>query len=170
MLSAISVGTIAAPDCTMVHSRQNRELHDRQHQRRSIERTIEERSTDQAIGQWLRLARFRRLVNRALQRCGITFSQWRVLDAAERLVREYEDTVGQHEIGEQCEMDEGTASKVLRRLSRLGLVDIEPEFWGQLNGVLVTKKGRAMLADTRGVLIVVARQTREGGFPGSCAA
>ena len=67
-------------------------------------------------------------------------------------------------------MDEGTASKVLRRLSRLGLVDIEPEFWGQLNGVLVTKKGRAMLADTRGVLIVVARQTREGGFPGSCAA
>jgi DNA-binding MarR family transcriptional regulator len=154
----------------MVHSRQNRELHEGLHQRRNIERTVEERSTDQALAQWLRLAPFRRVLNRALQRHGITFSQWRVLDAAERLVREYDDNVGQYEIAAQCELDEGTASKVLRRLGRLGLVDTEPEFWGQLNGVLMTKKGRALLGDTRGMLIRVARQTLEGTFPGSCAA
>lgn len=149
----------------MAHGLANRELHARHHQRRSIEVSREEALTDRALACWLLAARFRRLVNRALERHGVTFAQWRVLDAADRLVREYSDTVGQHEIGERCEMDESTVSMVLGRLRQRGLVDIEPEFWGQLNGVLIPTKGQALLAATRGLLVRIASQVLEpAGF------
>src|SRR5689334_589505 len=100
-----------------------------------------ERELDRALAVWRTFTEARRSLDRQLRRYGVSFAQWRVLDVTDRMVRAYEDVVGQMEIAEELGADEGGLSVLLERLSRAGLVDIEPECWRMLNGVLLAPRG-----------------------------
>jgi len=91
--------------------------------------TEADRRMDEVLAAWATAARFRRLALRALRRHRLTFSQWRVLQAADRLVREKDDAVSQLEIARRIESDEGTVSKVVARLMDRGC-----STWAQMHG------------------------------------
>jgi DNA-binding MarR family transcriptional regulator len=107
--------------------------------------TEADRRLDEVLGAWAAAALFRRLALRALRRHGLTFAQWRVLQATERLVREKDDAVSQLAIARRIESDEGTVSKVVARLMDKGLLDVGPDAWGWSYRILVTSWGEQAL-------------------------
>jgi DNA-binding MarR family transcriptional regulator len=113
----------------------------------------EERRTDEALHVWLEAARFRRAANRALRAYGVSFSQWRLLHAVERLVRETLDAVSELDLARYTEMDVNTVSAVMHRLSGKGLLSWGPDAWGFSLRILATEEGKALLALTRGEVL-----------------
>jgi DNA-binding MarR family transcriptional regulator len=120
--------------------------------RRAVALTSVERELDGALAAWRAFMAVRRDLDRQLKAYRVSFAQWRVLYVTERLVREYESPVGQMEIAGELDMDEGGISGLLERLLRAGLVDIEPEYWRTLNGVLLTPRGKELLGATREIV------------------
>jgi DNA-binding MarR family transcriptional regulator len=130
--------------------------------RRELKRTALEVEIDEALEAWRAFMHARRALDRSLKEHGISFAQWRVLYATDRLVREYEDVVGQMEIARELEVSEATMSELLGRLARAGLVNIEPECWRTLNGVLLAPRGEALLEETREAVRVGLRELLDG--------
>lgn len=116
---------------------------------------------DVIVGVWLNAVRFRRLVSRVLRRYGLTFSQWRVLHAAERLIREVDEPVSQLAIARRVDGDEGTVSRVALKLMHEGFLDIGPDGWGWSYRVLVTIKGQQALESIRPEVDRIAAMTLE---------
>ena len=112
---------------------------------------------DAALAWWLDAARFRRRVDRALRRKGITFAQWRVLRTASRLTEGPTEGVSQRAIGERIQMDANTISAIVKRLTEKGLIDwdVLDRDWSYL--ILVTKKGYALLEKTERVVLSAVR-------------
>jgi DNA-binding MarR family transcriptional regulator len=131
--------------------------------------SLEEQRVDAVLAVWLHGVRFHRAAQRSLQKHGISFSQWRVLLATDRLQREYDDAMSQIEVARRLEMDEGTVSVAMRKLLRAGLVDVAPAFWSTLNRVLITTRGRELLDSTRQFILLAGElpfPAEELGKPG----
>jgi DNA-binding MarR family transcriptional regulator len=120
---------------------------------RPVVLTEQDRSTDAALLVWLEAARFRRAANRALRAYNVSFSQWRLLHATERLVRETLDAVSELDLARYTEMDVNTVSAVMHRLTRKGLLSWGPDAWGFSLRILATDQGKALLASTRGEVL-----------------
>lgn len=123
-------------------------------------RTALEVEIDTGLETWKAFMRARRALDRALKEHGVSFAQWRLLYATHRLVREYEDVVGQMEIARELDVNEATTSDLLKRLSLTALVNIEPECWRTLNGVLLSPRGEALLKETSEVVRGELRELR----------
>ena len=76
----------------------------------------------------LRLAmRFRRETNRALKVLGISFAQWRALEAAWRLIERTHDAVSHLDVSRELELDEASVSRLMHVLSRHAWVSHGPD-------------------------------------------
>ena len=93
--------------------------------------------------------RWRRTVERALRDCGLTFTQWLVLDALETLIRETEDAVSHSDVAVHLELDRATVGAVLRLLERKNLVSHGEAYMSKAWRVILTRKSKALLAEQR---------------------
>lgn len=123
---------------------------------RRLELSTDEQSLDAVIAAWLRAARFRRLAQVGLREQDLTFAQWRVLSAIDRLVREKEDAVSQLELATRTEMDANTTSAVVGKLMKKGLVSFDLDAWGSAYRLLLSDAGEAALGKGRQVVLRAA--------------
>jgi DNA-binding MarR family transcriptional regulator len=63
-----------------------------------------------------------------------------------------------HAPAAELDVDQGALSDLLGRLSRAGLVNIEPEYWRTLNGVLLAPRGESLLEETREIVRTELRE------------
>jgi DNA-binding MarR family transcriptional regulator len=108
---------------------------------------------DGAVGlrraEWLKAMRWRRTVEAALRGCGVTFTQWLVLDALETLIRETEDAVSHSQVAAHLELDRATIGAVMRLLERKGLVSHGDAYMSKAWRVILTHESKALLAAQR---------------------
>jgi DNA-binding MarR family transcriptional regulator len=116
----------------------------------------EEEKLEALLARWLRAVQFRRKVERALRRKGLTFAQWRVLHAAQRLVLETNDAVSQRKIQQRTQSDANTISAVVKRLTAKGLVDWDLNDRDWSYRILVTEKGATLLEAASRLVLSVA--------------
>jgi len=84
-------------------------------------------------------------VEAELKGVGLTFPQWLVLDATNRLIHESKDAVNQNAVARRAELDRMTVSQVMRTLAKLGHVDRGPDAVGPGYRIWVTSKGEKTL-------------------------
>jgi hypothetical protein len=77
------------------------------------EPTPDEVGTLQALAGFKRAMRFRRLLQRSLRSLGITFAEWRVLEATRRLWRLTEVPVSHLQVARELELDEASVSRLM---------------------------------------------------------
>jgi DNA-binding MarR family transcriptional regulator len=89
--------------------------------------SAEELSAADALRAFKVAMRFRRRTNRALRALGISFAQWRVLEAAARLIRRTDDAVSHLDVSQELDLDEASVSRLMHILSERGWVDHGPD-------------------------------------------
>jgi DNA-binding MarR family transcriptional regulator len=102
---------------------------------------------EQAREGYLAAWRWRRRVEAALRDVGLTFTQWLVLDAAERAIEAQRDAVNQSDVARTTELDRMTVSQVMRTLADLGMVDRGPSASGPAYRIFLTRKGKHLLRE-----------------------
>lgn len=102
--------------------------------------------TAAAVERYLEACRWRREVERRLKATGLTFTQWLVLDATSRLIRESKDAVNQNDVARRTELDRMTVSQVMTTLAKRGHVDRDTDMVGRGYRIWVTAKGDKALA------------------------
>jgi DNA-binding MarR family transcriptional regulator len=102
--------------------------------------------TAAAVERYLAAWRWRRDVEHRLRRVGLTFSQWFVLDAVKRLIRDTNDAVNQNDVAWLTELDRMTVSQVMTTLAERGQVDRDTDVVGRGYRIWVTSKGEKTLA------------------------
>ena len=112
-----------------------------------------EEAADAAIEAWIRAARFRRALERALRPHGLTFALWRVLHIADRMIRTLGDAVTQNDVARRADLHPSTISYLMGTLARRALVDRAPDYFGTAWRIYLTKDGKALLAATRTIAI-----------------
>lgn len=100
------------------------------------------RSVQQYLAAW----RWRREVERRLKSVSLTFPQWFVLDATQRLVHEEKDAVNQNAVARRTELDRMTVSQIMTTLAEQGHVDRDTDRSGRGYRIWVTTKGERTLA------------------------
>lgn len=70
--------------------------------------------------------RWQRAVDAALRPLDLTHSQFLLLDAAERALRDAKQPVMQRQVAEVAGLDEGTTSNIVKRLEQRGLITRKP--------------------------------------------
>jgi DNA-binding MarR family transcriptional regulator len=124
--------------------------------RRTLPLTSEEHLADRAMAAWAKAARFRHVVQRDLRSHDLTFAQWRVLDAVDRLVRESGDAVSQQDLATRTAMDENTVSAVMRRLLRKSHVSFDFDAWEFSYRLLLTSSGAEAVHEGRRIVVRAA--------------
>jgi hypothetical protein len=122
------------------------------------ERSEVERDVDDTLEARRRVMKFRRRAVELLRPHGLSFGLFQVLEATDRLVREYRDAVRGLDVAAECELGKSQAAFLMRTLSDRALVDIGLDCWGQAYRIILTKAGRALLVEARAA---VARAARE---------
>lgn len=131
-------------------------------ERRRLILTAEEQAADDAMAVWLRAARFRRRVQRELRPLGLTFAQWRFLDAVDRLVRERRDAVSQLDLVGRAEMDENTTSAIMVRLRDKGFLSYDIDAWGVCYRILLSDRALKALRAARHVVVLASSSLGAG--------
>jgi DNA-binding MarR family transcriptional regulator len=103
-------------------------------------------ATTLAIERYLAAFRWRRAVETEMKSAGLTFPQWLVLDATNRLIHESKDAVNQNAVARRAELDRMTVSQVMTTLAKLGHVDRDTDAIGRGYRIRVTSKGEKTLA------------------------
>jgi len=114
--------------------------------------SAEESSTAEALRAFMLAMRFRRRANRALARLGISFAQWRVLEATWRLIRRSGDAVSHLDVSSELELDEASVSRLMHILSARGWVDHGPDLRFYAWRVWVTDAGEGIVASAYAVV------------------
>jgi DNA-binding MarR family transcriptional regulator len=119
--------------------------------------TVDERATADALARFKHAMRFRRRVNRQLRRLGLTFAEWRVLEATSRLIETTGDAVSHLDVSNDMDLDEASISRLMTSLSRAALVDHDIDNWNYSLRVRLTEKGDELVALAYGVVASVVR-------------
>jgi DNA-binding MarR family transcriptional regulator len=90
---------------------------------------------------WLANLRWRRRVERALKPLKVTFAQWLVLDAMERLIRQSHDAVSQRQVAQHLQMGTASLCRLMQCLERKALVDQAPSFACTANRIFLSDEG-----------------------------
>jgi DNA-binding MarR family transcriptional regulator len=112
-----------------------------------MEQVGEPSVTDTHKARWKAAMRWRRGVDVALARTGLTFTQWLVLDALRELIAETDDAAIQIEVAARVELDQGTVSLVMRTLADKGLVDRAPDITGRAWRIYLTEPAERLLRE-----------------------
>src|SRR4051812_48824994 len=111
--------------------------------------------------EWLRAMRWRRTVERALRGCGLTFTQWLVLDAIEALIGGDKDAVSHSEVAAHLELDRATVGAVMRLLEQKSLVSHGDAYMSNAWRVILTFQSKVLLAAQRERLEAVSVRVDE---------
>jgi DNA-binding MarR family transcriptional regulator len=84
-----------------------------------------------ALGSYRLAMRFRRLLNRQLRPLGVSFAEWRVLEATSRLFCQTGDPVSHQDVARELDSGENSVSRLMWQLSLRGLLshDIDGLNW-----------------------------------------
>ena len=84
-----------------------------------------------ALGSYKLAMRFRRLLNRQLRPLGVSFAEWRVLEATSRLFCQTGDPVSHQDVARELDSGENSVSRLMWQLSLRGLLshDIDGLNW-----------------------------------------
>jgi len=104
-------------------------------------------AVDERIERWLAAQRWRRRVERVL--APLTLTQWLVLDALARMIRESGDAVSQMQVARRLEMNKTCVCQAMQRLDAMGLVDRGPEFESSAYRVYLTEAGENAVRQAR---------------------
>lgn len=110
-----------------------------------------------ALERWREAQRWRRRADAELASMGLTLTQWLVLEATAALVRQSGDAVSQKDVSGRVELDKMTVSQVMSVLDAKGLVNRGPSYEGLAYRILVTARGKAVVARGWERLDVVSR-------------
>lgn len=99
-----------------------------------------------ALERWRVARRWRRQANAELASAGLTLTQWLVLEATRTLIRETGDAVSQKEVAVRVELDPMTVCQVMLVLDAKGLVNRGPRCEWPAYRILVTSRGKALIA------------------------
>ncbi len=105
------------------------------------------RATDLRKAEWLSAMRWRRRVESVCAASRLSFAQWLLLHSAQRLIEETEDAVIQAQIAARVELDQTTASQIVRRLEGRQLVSRGGDMTGKAWRVYLTDEARRLLRD-----------------------
>jgi DNA-binding MarR family transcriptional regulator len=90
--------------------------------------------------------KFRRRANRALKSLGVSFAEWRTLEATWRLIRQSRDAVSHLDVAREMELDESSVSRVMHSLSRRRLVSHGPDAFGFAWRIVLSERGEGVVA------------------------
>lgn len=128
----------------------------------------EEETLSALVGYKLAM-RFRRLLHRQLRPLGISFAEWRVLEATSRLYWRTGDPVSHLDVARELDLGESSVSRSMWQLSRRGLVshDIDGLNWSFR--VRMADKNEPLVARAYGIAkSVAARVWGRSGEPPRC--
>lgn len=130
----------------------------------------EGRASAEARCAWLAARRWQAIVERELNRFGLTFSEWLVLEAAEELINERCDAVSQEAVAGRTELNKMTVSHVMKTLESKGLVDRGPDLTGRAYRVFLTALGGEALGSCNSRLDAAGAWLGAGQLRKPCAA
>ena len=105
------------------------------------------RATELRKAEWLKAMRWRRRIELACVSSRLSFTQWLLLHAAQRLIQETEDAVIQAQIAARIELDQTTVSQLVRRLETRHLVSRGGDITGKAWRVYLTEDATRLLRD-----------------------
>lgn len=104
-------------------------------------------ATELRKAEWLSAMRWRRRVESACAAWRLSFPQWLLLHATQRLIAETEDAVIQAQIAARIELDQTTVSQMVRRLEARNLVSRGGDMTGKAWRVYLTDDATRLLGD-----------------------
>ena len=99
--------------------------------------------------EWLRAMRWRRAIEATLRGCGVTFTQWLVLQALETLISETEDAVSHSDVAAHLQLDRATIGVVMKSLEHKRLVSHGDAYMSRAWRVILTRQSKVLLAEHR---------------------
>ena len=117
------------------------------------------------LARFKRAMRFRRTLQRALRPLGVSFAEWRLLDATARLIRYRDDAVSHQDISRELALDESSVSRLMDGLSERGLVSHDIDNWARCLRVRLTDESEAVVM--AGNVLAVRLARRAGLSPNS---
>jgi DNA-binding MarR family transcriptional regulator len=100
--------------------------------------------------------KFRRVANVALRPVGISFAEWRVLEAAWRIIRRTDEPASHLDVSRELELDEGCVSRLMYALSWRSFVSHDIDGLGLSYRVRLTVSGKEAVAKAYAVVARVA--------------
>ena len=105
------------------------------------------RATELRKAEWFSAMRWRRRVEAACADSRLSFTQWLLLHAAQRLIEETKDAVIQAQIAARVELDQTTVSQMVRRLEERRLVSRGGDMTGKAWRVYLTDEATRLLRE-----------------------
>ncbi|MES1188119.1 MAG: hypothetical protein ABUL60_30150 [Myxococcales bacterium] len=121
-------------------------------------KTPDELATLAALDRFKRAMGFRRELQQALRPLGISFAEWRLLEASSRLIRQTGEPVSHLEVSRELDVSEGCVSRLMWQLAGRGLVDHDLDGLGLQYRVLVTNESEGLVAE--GYVLAAAVENR----------
>lgn len=100
--------------------------------------------------------KFRRVANRALRPVGISFAEWRVLEATWRIIRRTDEPASHLDVSRELELDEGCVSRLMHALSWRSFVSHDVDALGLGYRVRLTVSGKEAVIQAYAVVARVA--------------
>lgn len=123
-------------------------------------RTPDELATFESLDSFKRAMGFRRALQQALKPLGISFAEWRVLEATARLVQQTGEPVSHLEVSRELELGEGCISRLMWQLARRGLVSHDLDGWGLQYRVLTTDESERLVLEAYVLASALGRPRR----------
>ncbi len=108
--------------------------------------TAEQRATAGVLEDYKLMMAFRRRVNAALRALRVSFAEWRVIEATWRLTRRSGEPVSHLEVSRDLQLDEGSVSRLMRRLMWRSIVSHDLDALNVCYRVCVTERGDEIVA------------------------
>jgi len=118
------------------------------------------RTADAWIAHWRAGMRWRRRVELELQRLGLSFAQWLVLDCIAALHCETDDAVSQLQVGQRLELDKATISQLMKRLDERALIDRAPAYPTHENRIYLHGEGERLARQGRAIVEAVSNAVK----------
>jgi len=115
------------------------------------------RAADAWLEHWRAGRRWRRRVELELERLGLSFAQWLVLDCIAALRRETNDAVSQLQVGQRLELDKSTISQLMKRLDERALIDRAPAYPTRENRIYLHGEGERLARQGRVIVEAVSK-------------
>ncbi len=121
--------------------------------------TAAECATAGALEGVKRTMAFRRKANVALRSLGVSFAEWRTLEATWRLTQQCGEPVSHLQVSNDLALDEGSVSRVMHSLLRRSIVSHDIDAENVAYRVRVTERGHEIVATAYPLVAGVAERT-----------
>jgi len=110
----------------------------------------QELAADTLIRTWIRATNLRRVAEAELRAHDVSFALWWVLYTTDQLIRELDDdhAISQQAVSWRTELDKSTVSYLMSVLADRALVDRGPDAFDRSYRIILTQKGRHLLAQS----------------------